>query len=116
MINESHINWAIEQNACEDAIEWLRESPRSIADVIETYPDWLLEHASDRLTDPQFAAAIAGEPSAALAYEHACDRLTDDQFAVAIAAQPEIALFYEHASDRMTDAQFARAIAEKGTK
>ena len=90
MISESNIEWAIEQGACEDAIEWLRFSPRSIADVIETYPDWLLEHASDRLTDEQFAFAIA--------------------------AEPEIALFYEHATDRMTGAQFAVAIAEKGTK
>ena len=52
MINESDINWAVEQNACSDAIKWLRESPRSIADVIERYAVWLLEHASDRLTDP----------------------------------------------------------------
>ena len=55
---------------------------------------------------------IAAEPYAALAYEHASDRMTDDQFAVAVSAEPYAALAYEHAFSRLTDPQFALVIAE----
>ena len=111
MITESDIEWAAAQGACEDAIAWLRESPRSIEDTIARHPDWLLEHACARMTDAQLAVAIATRPGAALSHEHVCARMSDDQFAVAIAARPWTALHYEHAFLRLTDAQFAAAIA-----
>ena len=111
MITESDIEWAAAQGACDDAIEWLRESPRSLEDAIEMHPDWLLEHASERLTDAQLATvvAVAANPRTALYYERACARMSDDQFALAIAAEPGVALCY--ASDRLTDEQFALAVA-----
>ena len=100
MISESEIEWAVEQNACEDAIEWLRESPRSINETLARYAVWLLEHASARLTDAQFAFAVSAEPYAALAYEHASNRLSDEQFALAFAAEPWTAFSHEHAFSR----------------
>jgi len=110
-ITEQDITWAIAQGACSDAIHWLREQPRTIAETIERHGAWLLEHVFARLTAEQFATAVAAAPESALQYKHACDRLSAAQFNCAVATCPYSALEYEHACCRLTDAQFATAIA-----
>lgn len=133
---DSHMIDAAERGgACDEAIAWLRRESRTIQELADLHPYWLLwaagnavtaqwisddriaavlgewpgvalAWASHRLSDAQFAAAIVQEPSEALA--GALVRLTDARFEAAIKASPRGALAY--ATSRMTPEQHAAVV------
>jgi len=76
-ITPEKIETARKRGACEDALAWLEEAPRTWEEVIEGYADWLLVHATDHLTPERLDRCAERFPWVAL--QCASDHLTPER-------------------------------------
>jgi hypothetical protein len=104
------INKARELGACDEALEWLEQEPRTIQEMVYHQLEWVvwgfrIPGFTELLSDRQFDHVRKLYPGTALRYCSA--RLSDEQFDKARKQYPGAAL--EFCSARLSDQQFDEA-------
>ena len=116
VITLARIDTAEREGACEPALDWLREKPRTVRELIKerpAYAAWALSIRGflDLIDDDELELLARARPGSTLA--NACDRISADTFDYCVAARPWTALM--HAKHRMSRKQIAYCEKHGGT-